>query len=157
MAKYNDLCSMSQAALDRYNQYTTDCYEFAASFFSGLKDYLDCPDDAISFYLPEEPLSLTKLCALRDAMFHSPDGSCEIYFSLTLKQAALNDTILIAAKFKKRVDHFIIRIGMSRREFEIHSKEDITSACDYIFDAIKAYYERDGFIKATASPIGFAV
>lgn len=157
MAKYDDLCTMSQDAINRYNQYTTDCYEFAGYFFSGLNEYLNCPEDTIKFYQLQEPLDINRQCLLRDAMSHSPDGFFEIYFSLTLKQPDLEDTILIAMRIKKNADCFIVRIGMSRQEFEIRGKEDSARAYDYIFDAIKTYYERDGFIKTASTPIGFAV
>lgn len=157
MTKYDDLCIMSHAAINRYNQYTTDCYEFAGSFFSWLNEYFNCPEDTIKFYRLEDPLDINKQCLLRDAMSHSPDGFFEIYFSLTLKQSDLEDTILIAMRIKKNVNCFLVRIGMSRQEFEIRGKEDSALAYDYIFDAIRSYYERDGFIKTASAPIGFAV
>lgn len=157
MSKYNDLCTLSQAALNRYNQYTTDCYEFAGRFFSGLNEYFDSPEDAIKFYSPEEMPDLAKICPLRDAMLHRPDGSFEMLFSLTLKLSSSDDTILAAIRIKMSANCFIVCIGMSRREFEIHSKEDLICAYDYIFNAIKSYYDRDGFIKTASNPIGFAV
>lgn len=157
MAKYDDLCALSQAALSRYTQYTADCYEFADSFFSGMKEYFNYPEEALGFYPVTDTFDASELCTLHDAMQHCPDGFFELYFSLTLKQPSLKDTILAAMRVKKNTDSFIVRLGMSRREFEIHSREDLTQAYDYIFDAIKNYYERDGFIKSASNPIGFAL
>lgn len=157
MAKYDDLCALSQAALNRYTQYTDDCCAFTESFFSGLKEYFSYPDDTLRFYSPDESLDLTKLCTLREAMKHCTDGFFELYFSLTLRPPALDDTILAVMRVKKNPDCYIIRIGMSRREFEIHGEADLTRVYDYIFESIKAYYDRDGFIKSATNPIGFAL
>lgn len=157
MSKYSDLCTEYQQALARFNQYTEHCYIFAQEFFSGLKEYLECPDDAISFFAPTDELSISQGCSLKEAMLHNPDGYYSVYFSLTLKDRAAEDVVLVALRIKKAGTHFVARIGLSRKEFEIASKEDLLPAFNYIFNGIISYYQKDGFIKTTPSQIGFAI
>lgn len=157
MSKYESLCAEYHAALSRFNQYADDCYHFAEEFFAALREYFDCPEDAVRFYAPQDELDTTQGCPLRDAMFHNPDGFYTAYFSLTLKLPAAQDTVLAAVRIKKIDNRFTIKIGMSRKEFEVAEKPDMIQAFDYIFTGVKAYYQKDGFIKSSASPIGFAV
>lgn len=158
MSKYQELCSEYHEALDRFNQYTECCYMFADEFFNALKNYFKYPADSVKFYAPQEELDLANGCSLRDAMLHNPDGFFTVYFSLTLKDAAAEDVVFAAARIKKLVTGFRVKIGMSRQEFEITKSEDMIPAFDYIYDGIKNYYQKDEFIKkSNSNPIGFAV
>lgn len=157
MSKYESLCAEYHAALTRFNQYADDCYDFAEEFFAALREYFGCPKESIKFYAPQDELDTTQGCSLRDAMFHNPDGFYTVYFSLTLKIPAAQDIVLAAVRIKKSDPHFMIKVGMNRKEFEVASKPDMIQAFDYIFTGIKGYYQKDGFIKSSTSPIGFAV
>lgn len=157
MSKYDDLCAEYQQASARFNQYADYCYTFADEFFTGLKEYLDCPDDTIKFYAPQDMLDIKQGCDLKKALLHSPDGYYSLCFSLTLKNSGEQDVVLAALRIKKASDYFLVKVGLSRKEFEISAKEDFIPAFDYIYDSIKNYYQRDGFIKSTSNPIGFAV
>lgn len=157
MSKYDDLCTEYQLASARFDQYADNCYTFADDFFSGLKEYFDCPDDAITFYAPKDMLDINQGCDLKAALLHNPDGYYALYFSVTLKTSATQDIVLAALRIKQAANCFLVKVGLSRKEFEIKTKEDLIPAFDYIFDSIKSYYQKDGFIKSTAAPIGFAV
>lgn len=157
MSRYQELCAEYLEALTRFNQYTDDCCSFAEEFFATLQNHFECPADSVRFYAPQEELDTLKNCTLHKAMLHNSDGFYAIYFSLTLKETTSEDTVLIVLRVKK-LDHcFRVKIGMNRKEFEISTKEDLPAIFDYIYDGIKNYYQKDGFIKSTASPIGFAI
>ncbi len=157
MGKYDELCILQQAALNRYTDYEQACYTFAENFFDGLIKYLECPEKAIKYHLSGHPNDIVNECPLYQALTRQNDGYYEIYFSLTLAGEESQDIILISFKLKKATDHYSIRAGMQRKDFEVAGTDDVISIYDYIYSTIKKYYEQDGYMKPTSNIIGFVV
>ncbi|MEN6414255.1 MAG: hypothetical protein ABFC84_16070 [Veillonellales bacterium] len=157
MAKYDELCTLYRAAASRLQEYETSCSTFIENFFAGLTDFLQSPENALQFHLLTDPLNIETALPLAKAINHSPDGFYDVIFSLNIHSGDENDRILAAARFKKMKEYFIIRIGMSRKEFQIQEPNTQKDVYEYIFTAIKDYYQKDGFIKSLPATIGFTI
>lgn len=157
MGKYDELCILQQAALNRYVDYEQACYTFAENFFDSLIKYLECSETVIKYHLSASPTDIVSDCPLHQALTRQNDGFYEIYFSLTLANQESQDMILISFKLKKAADHYTIRAGLQRRDFEIAGTDDLISVYEYFYSTIKNYYEQDGYMKPTSNTIGFVV
>lgn len=157
MAKYDELCALCRTAASRLQEYETSCYSFIHDFFTGLADFLQSPENAIQFHPVTDPLDTKTALPLASALRHSPDGFYELVFSLAIQSGDAADQILAAARFGKAGNQFVIRLGMSRKEFQINKPKDQIQVYEYIFETIKGYYEKDGFIKSLPHSIGFTI
>jgi len=157
MGKFNELCTLQQAAFNRYAEYEQCCYIFADNFFGGLRKYLDCPEGAIKFHVSGQQEDVRGECPLHQALIRQNDGFYEVYFSLTLSNEDIQDIILVSCKIKKAADHYTVRIGMQRKDFEVAGSDDLMNIYDHIYSTIKNYYDQDGYMKPTCNIIGFIV
>ena len=157
MAKYDELCKLYRAAASRFREYESSCYTFINAFFAGLSDFLQSPKAAIQFHQVTDPLDMETALPLLNAINYSPDGFYEVVFSITIQFGDASDRVLAAARFRKMENQFVIRVGMSRKEFQIDEPKDQIQVYAYIFEAIKKYYQKDGFIKNLPDPIGFTI
>jgi hypothetical protein len=148
MTKYEKLWAAYKAGAKSFSEYRDEALEFISKFIIGFCKYLDCPNDRVLLFPPNQEIDYSRTFTIVGATIYDDDGYWSVNMMLRVARpdAELTGMLtsgreagyIFALRFVRKEGKYLLRkLDGSHIEFEIDSDEDRLSYYEKLFKIVK--------------------